>query len=133
MTLLIGSITIGLVLSLLALGSFISFRIFDFPDITAEGSFTFGAAITASLIVFGINPVVASALAFTGGLLAGSATGLIHTRFKINPLLSGILVMTALYSVNLHVMGKSNVPLLSQNTLFTWFENSQIMFPGKMQ
>jgi putative tryptophan/tyrosine transport system permease protein len=122
MTLLIGSITIGLVLSLLALGSFISFRIFDFPDITAEGSFTFGAAITAALIVAGINPVVASALAFTGGLLAGSATGLIHTRFKINPLLSGILVMTALYSVNLHVMGKSNVPLLSQNTLFTWFE-----------
>lgn len=122
MTLLIGSITIGLVLSLLALGSFISFRIFDFPDITAEGSFTFGAAITASLIVAGINPVVATGAAFTGGLLAGSATGLIHTRFKINPLLSGILVMTALYSVNLHVMGKSNVPLLSQNTLFTWFE-----------
>ena len=122
MTLLIGSITIGLVLSLLALGSFISFRIFDFPDITAEGSFTFGAAITASLIVAGINPVAASALAFTGGLLAGSATGLIHTRFKINSLLSGILVMTSLYSVNLHVMGKSNVPLLSQNTLFTWFE-----------
>ena len=122
MTLLIGSITIGLVLTLLALGSFISFRIFDFPDITAEGSFTFGAAITASLIVAGINPVAASALAFTGGLLAGSATGLIHTRFKINSLLSGILVMTSLYSVNLHVMGKSNVPLLSQNTLFTWFE-----------
>jgi len=122
MTLLIGSITIGLVLSLLALGSFISFRIFDFPDITAEGSFTFGAAITASLIVAGVNPVAASVLAFSGGLLAGSATGLIHTRFKINPLLSGILVMTALYSVNLHVMGKSNVPLLSQNTLFTWFE-----------
>jgi len=122
MTLLIGSITIGLVLSLLALGSFISFRIFDFPDITAEGSFTFGAAITAFLIVAGINPVVASVLAFIGGLLAGSATGLIHTRFKINSLLSGILVMTALYSVNLHVMGKSNVPLLSQNTLFTWFE-----------
>lgn len=131
MTLLIGSITIGLVLSLLALGSFISFRIFDFPDITAEGSFTFGAAITASLIVAGINPVVASGLAFTGGLLAGSATGLIHTRFKINSLLSGILVMTALYSVNLHVMGKSNVPLLSQNTLFTWFEKFSDKISGE--
>jgi putative tryptophan/tyrosine transport system permease protein len=131
MTLLIGSITIGLVLSLLALGSFISFRIFDFPDITAEGSFTFGAAITASFIVAGINPVVASGLAFAGGLLAGSATGLIHTRFKINPLLSGILVMTALYSVNLHVMGKSNVPLLSQNTLFTWFENFSDKISGE--
>jgi putative tryptophan/tyrosine transport system permease protein len=131
MTLLIGSITIGLVLSLLALGSFISFRIFDFPDITAEGSFTFGAAITASVIVAGINPVLASALAFTGGLMAGSATGLIHTRFKINPLLSGILVMTALYSVNLHVMGKSNVPLLSQNTLFTWFEKFSDRISGE--
>jgi putative ABC transport system permease protein len=131
MTLLIGSITIGLVLALLALGIFISFRIFDFPDITAEGSFTFGASITASLIVAGVNPVAATILAFVGGLLAGSATGLIHTRFKINPLLSGILVMTALYSVNLHVMGKSNVPLLSQLTLFTWIENFSIAVSGK--
>ena len=131
MTLLIGSITIGLVLALLALGIFISFRIFDFPDITAEGSFTFGAAITASLIVAGLNPVAATAMAFIGGLLAGSATGLIHTRFKINPLLSGILVMTALYSVNLHVMGKSNMPLLSQLTLFTWVENFSVSVSGK--
>jgi len=123
MTLLIGSITIGLILALLALGIFISFRIFDFPDITAEGSFTFGAAITAALVVAGTNPVVATFVAFVGGMLAGATTGLIHTRFKINPLLAGILVMTALYSVNLHVMGKSNVPLLSQSTIFTWFEN----------
>lgn len=131
MTLLIGSITIGLVLALLALGIFISFRIFDFPDITAEGSFTFGAAITASLIVAGVNPVAATAMAFIGGLVAGSATGLIHTQFKINPLLSGILVMTALYSINLHVMGKSNMPLLSQLTLFTWIENFSISVSGK--
>ncbi len=131
MTLLIGSITIGLIMALLALGIFISFRIFDFPDITAEGSFTFGAAIAASLIVAGINPVAATALAFVGGMLAGAATGFIHTRFKINPLLSGILVMTALYSVNLHVMGKSNVPLLSQNTLFTWFEDFSNNISGK--
>jgi len=131
MTLLIGSITIGLVLALLALGIFISFRIFDFPDITAEGSFTFGAAITASLIVTGVNPVVATVLAFAGGLVAGAATGFIHTRFKINPLLSGILVMTALYSVNLHVMGKSNVPLLSQKTLFTWFESFSVKISGE--
>jgi putative ABC transport system permease protein len=131
MALLIGSITIGLILALLALGIFISFRIFEFPDITAEGSFTFGAAITASLIVAGANPIVATLMAFVGGLLAGSATGLIHTRFKINPLLSGILVMTALYSVNLHVMGKSNVPLLSQKTLFTWVEDFSIRVSGK--
>jgi len=131
MTLLIGSITIGLVLALLAVGIFISFRIFDFPDITAEGSFTFGAAITSSLIVAGTNPVLATILAFGGGMLAGAATGLIHTRFKINPLLAGILVMTALYSVNLHVMGKSNIPLLSQNTLFTWFEKFSNMVSGE--
>jgi putative ABC transport system permease protein len=131
MTLLIGSITIGLVLALLAVGIFISFRIFDFPDITAEGSFTFGAAITASLIIAGTNPILATVLAFVGGMLAGAATGIIHTRFKINPLLSGILVMTALYSVNLHVMGKSNLPLLSKTTLFTWFENFSAKISGK--
>lgn len=131
MTLLLGSITIGLVLALLALGIFISFRIFSFPDITAEGSFTFGAAITASLIVAGVNPALATLMAFFGGMVAGAATGLIHTRFKINPLLSGILVMTALYSVNLHVMGKSNVPLLSKNTLFTWFEKIAVAISGQ--
>ena len=131
MTLLIGSVTIGLILALLALGIFISFRIFDFPDITAEGSFTFGASITASMIISGFNPVIATLAAFAGGLLAGTSTGIIHTKFKVNPLLSGILVMTALYSVNLHVMGKSNVPLLSQKTLFTWFENFSIQVSGK--
>jgi len=131
MTLLIGSITIGLVLALLALGIFISFRIFDFPDITAEGSFTFGASITASMIISGANPVISTMVAFAGGILAGTTTGIIHTRFKVNPLLSGILVMTALYSVNLHVMGKSNVPLLSQKTLFTWFENFSLQVSGK--
>ncbi len=131
MTLLIGSVTIGLILALLALGVFISFRIFDFPDITAEGSFTFGASITAALIVSGANPVTGIVVAFAGGLLAGAATGIIHTRFRVNPLLSGILVMTALYSVNLHVMGKSNVPLLGDVTVFTWFENFSTKISGK--
>jgi putative ABC transport system permease protein len=116
MTLLLGAWTIGLILSLLALGVFISFRVFDFPDITADGSITFGAAIAAVLLVKGVSPVVASAAAFCGGMLAGATTGVLHTKFRINGLLSGILVMTALYSVNLHVMGKSNVPLLSVNT-----------------
>jgi len=123
MSLLIGSTTIGLILALLALGIFISFRIFDFPDITAEGSFTFGAATAASLIVAGMNPLLASFIAFLAGMAAGAVTGIIHTRFKINPLLAGILVMTALYSLNLHVMGKSNMPLLSETTVFTWIEN----------
>jgi len=123
MTLLIGSLTIGLILSLLAMGVFISFRIFDFADITADGSITLGAAVSAILIVKGINPVLATAAGFCSGLLAGATTGVLHTKFKINSLLSGILVMTALYSANLHVMGKSNVPLLSQTTLSTYAEH----------
>ncbi len=130
MSLLIGSFTIGLILSLLALGIFISFRIFDFPDITAEGSFTFGAATAASLIIVGVNPLLASLIAFFAGMVAGSVTGFIHTRFKINPLLAGILVMTALYSVNLHVMGKSNIPLLNETTVFTWVENFAVRISG---
>lgn len=131
MSLLIGSFTIGLILALLALGIFISFRIFDFPDITAEGSFTFGAATAASLIVAGVNPLLASLIAFLAGMVAGSITGIIHTRFKINPLLAGILVMTALYSVNLHVMGKSNIPLLNEPTVFTWIENFSAWISGE--
>lgn len=130
MSLLIGSFTIGLILALLALGIFISFRIFDFPDITAEGSFTFGAATAASLIVGGINPLLASFIAFIAGMVAGAVTGIIHTRFKINPLLAGILVMTALYSVNLHVMGRSNIPLLNETTVFTWIENFSVWISG---
>jgi putative tryptophan/tyrosine transport system permease protein len=122
MSLLIGSFTIGLILALLALGIFISFRIFEFPDITAEGSFTFGAATAAALISSGANPLIASFVSFLAGMAAGSLTGMIHTRFKINPLLAGILVMTALYSINLHVMGRSNVPLLDKTTIFTWIE-----------
>jgi putative tryptophan/tyrosine transport system permease protein len=117
MLLLIGALTVGLILSLLALGIFISFRIFEFPDITADGSITLGGSVAAVLLVAHVDPVTATAAAFGAGALAGAATGLINTRFGINRLLSGILVMTALYSVNLHVMGKSNVPLLSERTL----------------
>jgi putative ABC transport system permease protein len=124
MTLLVGALTIGLILSLLALGVFISFRIFDFPDITADGSITFGAAVCAVLLVTGAHPLLATAAGFAGGLVAGAITGILNTKFKIQGLLAGILVMTALYSVNLHVMGKSNVPLLSETTLVTHVENA---------
>ena len=119
MTLLLGALTIGLILSLLALGVFISFRIFSFPDITADGSVTLGASVAAVLLVNGVHPLLATGAGFCAGMLAGALTGILHTRFKINGLLSGILVMTALYSVNLHVMGKSNLPLLSTRTLAT--------------
>jgi putative tryptophan/tyrosine transport system permease protein len=130
MLLLIGALTIGLILSLLAFGVFISFRIFDFPDITAEGSITLGGAVAAALIVAGVNPFAASAAAFAAGAVAGTATVVLHTRFKINSLLCGILVMTALYSVNLHIMGKSNVPLLSERTLASIAEEGALRVLG---
>ena len=124
MLLLIGALTIGFILSLLALGVFISFRIFEFPDITAEGSITLGGAVAAAMIVAGGHPVLATAAAFAAGAVAGTTTGVLHTRFKINSLLSGILVMTALYSVNLHIMGRSNVPVLSERTLASMAESA---------
>lgn len=124
MALLIGALTIGLILSLLALGVVVSFRIFHFPDITADGSITLGASVTAALIVARVNPVLATAAGFAAGMLAGVTTGLLHTKFKIHGLLSGILVMTALYSINLHVMSKSNIPLVSEKTLATYAESA---------
>lgn len=131
MSLLIGSVIIGLILSLLAMGVFISFRIFNFPDITVEGSITFGAAITAAVIQLNIHPLIGTFLGFMGGFLAGMTTGVLHAKFKINALLAGIIVMTALYSVNLHVMGKSNIPLLTQTTLFTYVERlTRTVFPN---
>lgn len=119
MTLLIGAWTVGLILALLALGAFISFRIFAFPDITADGSLTLGASVAAALIAQGYSPWGATLAAVFAGALAGGITGGLHTRFQINGLLSGILVATALYSINLHVMGKSNVPLLDARTVST--------------
>jgi putative ABC transport system permease protein len=119
-TLLLSAWTIGLILSLLALGVYISYRVFKFADITADGSITFGAAVAASMLTRGVHPVTACAAAFVAGSVAGLCSGVLHTRFKINQLLSGILVMTALYSINLHVMGSSNVPLLSVTTVTTY-------------
>ncbi len=117
MNLLLAAWTVGLILALLALGVFISFRIFHFPDITVDGSITLGGAIAAVLIVRGVDAGSAVLVAALAGCAAGAATGVLHTKFGIHKLLSGILVMTALYSINLHIMGKSNIPLLSQPTL----------------
>src|SRR6516164_10160670 len=123
MTVLIGAATIGLILALLALGVFISFRIFAFPDITADGSITLGACVTAALIVQRqMEPTMATLAGFVCGLLAGAATGILHTVFKIQGLLAGILVMTALYSINLHILGRSNLPFQEQTTLATYGE-----------
>jgi len=138
MTLLIGALTTGLILSLLALGIYISYRVFDVADITVDGSITLGAAICAVLLVGGTDPLLATAAGMLGGFAAGTVTGVLQAQFKINPLLSGILVMTGLYSVNLHVMGKSNVPLLDTDSFITraedwglgWLGGSQIELLG---
>ena len=119
MTLLIGAFTLGLILALLALGVYVSFRIFNMPDITAEGSVTLGASVAAALLVSGYGATFATAAGAMAGMAAGAVTGLLATKCRINKLLSGILMMTALYSINLHVMGKSNLPLLEETTLAT--------------
>ena len=124
MTLMLSAWTIGLILSLLSLGTYISFRVFHFPDITVDGSLTLGAAAGAIMIVNGHNPLVATAVGAISGAVAGATTGVLNTRFGINKLLAGILTMTALYSINLHIMGKSNVPLLSSKSLITMTESA---------
>jgi putative tryptophan/tyrosine transport system permease protein len=117
MNLIIAAFTIGLILSLLSLGMLISFRVVKFTDITVDGSITLGASIVAVLITSGWSPWAATLVAFLSGSLAGSITGILHTRFKIQEILSGILMMTALYSINLRVMGRSNIPLLDSGTV----------------
>jgi putative ABC transport system permease protein len=120
MTLLIGSLTVGLMLSLLAFGILISYRVVAFEDLTVDGSFTLGGATAAMLIVSGADPLLATLCGALTGATAGAVTATLHAHFGINRLLSGILVMTALYSVNLRVMGKSNIPLPSQKTLMNF-------------
>ncbi len=123
MTLLIGALTLGSILALLAIGVYISFRIFDIADITVDGSLTFGAAVTGVLLVkMGVNPLLATGAGFVAGMLAGTVSGVLQTVFKINSLLAGILVMTALYSVNLRVMGRSNIPFLGVKSLAGYCE-----------
>lgn len=118
MSLLLATLAIGMVFAVLALGIFISFRVYQMPDITADGSFPLGAAVAARLLKAGVDPLLATAAGMACGMLAGATSGIIHTRFKVNALLAGILVMTALYSVNLRVMGSSNLPITAR-TLFT--------------
>lgn len=115
-----GAIMLGLLYALMALGVYITFRILDFPDLTVDGSFTTGAAIAAVMISNGSSPWVACLAAFAGGLVAGACTGLLHTKGKINGLLSGILMMIALYSINLRILGgKPNISLLGLDTVFS--------------
>ena len=115
----IAALTLGCAYVALAWGVYLSARVLRFADITPDGSFTFGAAVAAALLVQDVHPLIATALAVGSGMLAGYVTGVLHTRLGVTDLLSGILVMTGLYSVNLHVMGRSNLSLLSTATLAT--------------
>jgi len=132
MTLLIGALTLGdIPLALLAIGVYVSFRIFAIADITVDGALTLGASVTGVLIVKnGMHPLLATGAGFLAGMAAGMVTGVLQTRFRINPLLAGILVMTALYSVNLRVMGRSNLPFLGARTLSTLCEDLGLRLHG---
>lgn len=117
----LGAIATGLAFALVALGVYLTFRVLDFPDLTIDGSMPLGAALAATLIVAGVNPYVTLPVAFAGGALAGMTTALIATRLRIHSLLASILVTTGLISINLRVMGRSNIPLLNAETVFTPF------------
>lgn len=119
MDILLSSISQGLLWSTMAIGVYLTYRILDIADLTAEASFPLGAAICASQIVNGASPLVGTLLGVVGGMLAGLISGLLHTKLKIPALLTGILTMTGLYSINLRIMGQSNVSLLGKKTMLT--------------
>ena len=108
----------SLIFAIMVLGVYISFRILNFPDMTVDGTFPLGAAISAKLLTLGVNPYLTLIVTLVAGAVAGAITGLIHVKLKVKDLLAGILVMTALYSVNLRVMGKSNIPLFEEDNIF---------------
>ena len=118
-----GALELGFLYGLVALGVYLSFRVLDFPDLTVDGSFPLGAAVVAALIVKGIPPLIATGLATGAGAIAGLCTATLNVKFKILNLLSSILTMIALYSVNLRIMGRPNLPLLNQPTVFQPINN----------
>lgn len=118
MEIIMGILEQGLIFSIVSIGVYITYKILDFPDMSVDGTFPLGAAVSALCLTRGINPFVSCILAFAAGCIGGLATGLLHVRLKINNLLSGILVMFGLYSINLRIMGKSNIPLFGEESIF---------------
>ena len=114
----------GMIYGLLALGIYITYKILDFPDLTVDGSFPLGAAVTAILIKNGINPYLTIPISFLAGMIAGTCTGLIHVKFKVRDLLSGVIMMTALYTINMLIAGTNNLPIFSNENIFKnqWLE-----------
>ena len=133
MALLLSVLEQGMIYGILALGVYITYKILDFPDLTVDGSFPFGAAITVRLINgFGVPAILTLPIAFLGGALVGICTGLIHVKLKVRDLLSGIIMMTALYTVNLRIAGRANLPIYTNETIF---DNSLVnrIFPEAMR
>lgn len=123
MAIVVSALSQGLLWSVLAVGVYLSYRFLNISDLTSEGSFTLGAAVCASNIVRGMDPLLSCILALIAGALAGLVTGVLHTKFKMPSLLAGILSMTGLYSINLRIMGKANIPLTQSVTLLTKLKN----------
>lgn len=111
-----GAITQGILWALMSLGVYITFRVLDFADMTVDGSFALGGAVCATMILNGYNPFIAIICAMLGGVLAGMVTGFLHTTLRIPAILAGILTQLSLYSINLRIMGRANLPLLKSTT-----------------
>ena len=119
MTLILSVFEQGMIYAIMALGVYITYKILDFPDLTVDGSFPLGAAIGATLIAKDFNPILAIFAAFAAGIIVGILTGIIHVKFKVRDLLSGIIMMTALYTVNLRIAGRANLPIYEKTTIFS--------------
>ena len=117
MVLFISVLEQGMIYAIMALGVYITYKILDFPDLTVDGSFPMGAAITAVMISRGINPLLTLPVCFLAGAAVGMLTGLIHVKLKVRDLLSGIIMMTALYTVNLRIAGRANLPIYNKTTM----------------
>ncbi|KAM9862202.1 ABC transporter permease [Leucobacter sp. BZR 635] len=124
---MIGAIEVGLLYGIFALGVYLTFRVLNFPDLTVDGSLTTGAATAAALIHAGQNPLLATLAGGVTGMIAGAVTGILHTKGKIDGLLAGILTMIALWSINLRIMGKSNLPFLREDTLISPLREAGLM------
>ena len=118
MSLLLSVFEQGMIYAIMALGVYITYKILDFPDLTVDGSFPMGAAITCILISKGMNPLLTLPISFAAGVLVGILTGVIHVKLKVRDLLSGIIMMTALYTVNLRIAGRANLPIYTNETIF---------------
>lgn len=118
-----GAVESGVIYAIMALGVYLTFRVLDFPDLTVDGSFVTGASVVGISIMNGISPIIATLFALIAGFLAGCITGLLHTKGRINALLSGILMMTALYSINLRIMNQPTLSMLNESTVFSQLES----------